>query len=580
MVGFYVKYAAKPFSGLISFWAILFLFVIVSNGVIWPYFQKTIVSLFENTSVAGGDFIMYALPTVIMITAVWIMIDLSELGQSVLGNRWRPKVQDQINKVLHDYTHNQSMGFWTNRIVGKVNSQINYVSSGFVVLQDLMMMLAMLIVVALNMYLILEINKYVAFLLAFAFAFRVIYGIMRIKPMNKASKTAAESSSALSGKVIDSLSNYSIVKLFSGMKRERKHLEPARQKNIDDRIFSGFMQRWFWGLPMFVWDILFGAMLMLCVYLYSKGQMKISEIVFTMSVYNTVMGSISNIIRQIPNLVDVIGSAQKSYEELVKPIDISDIPNAPCIDVSKGYIEFKNVYFKYKKKNVLDNFSLKIAPGEKVGLVGASGAGKTTLVNLLMRFYDPGKGGIYIDGQNIKEVTQDSLRENIAFIPQEPTMFNRSLRDNIGYGKPGATDKEIRRAAREAQADKFITESPKKYDSMVGDRGIKLSGGQRQRIAIARAFLKDAPILILDEATSALDSETEAAIQKSFEELSRGRTTLAIAHRLSTLRNMDRIVVMEKGRIAEQGTHAQLFRKKNGIYARLWNMQSGGFINE
>jgi ABC-type multidrug transport system fused ATPase/permease subunit len=196
-----------------------------------------------------------------------------------------------------------------------------------------------------------------------------------------------------------------------------------------------------------------------------------------------------------------------------------------------------------------------------------------------MRFYDPNKGEIMVDGQNIRDISQDSLRENIAFIPQEPTMFNRTLRENIAYGKENATDSQIRAAAKRAAAHEFIMGTDKKYDSMVGDRGIKLSGGQKQRVAIARAFLKDAPILVLDEATSALDSETEVAIQKSFDELAMGRTTVAIAHRLSTLRNMDRIVVLKDGHIIEQGSHSQLLRKR-GEYARLWKMQSGGFLQD
>ena len=196
-----------------------------------------------------------------------------------------------------------------------------------------------------------------------------------------------------------------------------------------------------------------------------------------------------------------------------------------------------------------------------------------------MRFYEPQKGEIFIDGQNIKDVTQNSLRENISFIPQDPTMFNRTIKENIGYGKFGASLKEIRTASKKASADKFIMGTEKGYDSMVGDRGIKLSGGQRQRIAIARAFLKNAPILVLDEATSALDSETELSIQKSFDKLSRGHTTIAIAHRLSTLRNMDRIVVLHEGVVVEQGTHNQLLRKR-GEYYRLWQMQSGGFLQE
>ena len=261
------------------------------------------------------------------------------------------------------------------------------------------------------------------------------------------------------------------------------------------------------------------------------------------------------------------------------PLDIVDADNAQVLQVTKGVIEFKNIYFKYRNKYVLKDVSLTIKPGERVGIVGASGAGKTTLVNLLMRFYEPQRGSILIDGKNIKDVTQNSLRENISYIPQDPTMFNRTIGENIGYGKLEASKADIVKAAKFASADKFIMNTEKGYDSLVGDRGIKLSGGQRQRIAIARAFLKNAPILILDEATSALDSETEIAIQKSFDKLSSGHTTLVVAHRLSTLRNMDRIIVLDKGRVVESGTHNALLRR-HGLYAKLWKMQSGGFLQE
>lgn len=310
-----------------------------------------------------------------------------------------------------------------------------------------------------------------------------------------------------------------------------------------------------------------------------NGEIKVSEIVFTMSVYFSVMGLISRIIGEIPGIVDMLGSAKKSYDELNIPLGITDIENAPDLVVTHGKIEFHNVWFRYKRKWILQNFNLTISAGERVGLVGASGAGKTTLVNLLMRFYDVSRGEILIDGQDIRTVSQDSLRRSIAFIPQEPTMFNRTIGENIGYGLVGATEQEIKSASRRAAAHDFIMATEKKYDSLVGDRGIKLSGGQRQRIAIARAFLKNAPILVLDEATSALDSETEVAIQNSFDELARGRTTIAIAHRLSTLRNMDKIVVLNHGRIIEQGTHSTLLRR-GGEYARLWKMQSGGFLQE
>ena len=307
--------------------------------------------------------------------------------------------------------------------------------------------------------------------------------------------------------------------------------------------------------------------------------MAVSEIIYAITVYLAVMGRIGYIVNRFPDIIDVVAAAKKAYKELVVPLDIVDKDSAKNLVVKSGKIEFANVWFRYRKRYILKDLSLTVNPGERVGIVGASGAGKSTLVHLLMRFYEPQRGAIIIDGQNIQDVKQDSLRNNVAFIPQEPTMFNRTIGENIGYGKFGASKSEIKRAAQKASADKFIMDTEKGYDSLVGDRGIKLSGGQRQRIAIARAFLKDVPILVLDEATSALDSETEATIQKSFEKLSRGRTTIAIAHRLSTLRNMDRIIVLDKGVVKESGTHTQLLRKR-GLYYHLWQMQSGGFLQE
>jgi len=419
----------------------------------------------------------------------------------------------------------------------------------------------------------------VALIFAMVFVFRLVYGLALMRPMSRASKDASSASSSATGKEIDSLSNYSVVKLFAGADKEHEYLVAPRSKRVASAIYAQFMQRLFWSVPTFIWDFSFGGTMFLCAWLFMRGQIVVSEIVFTISVFFSVMGTIGRIINQVPQIVDNISSAARAYEELNVPIDVMDVAGAPDLVVTRGKIEFKNVWFKYKNKWILRDFNLTINSGERVGLVGASGAGKTTLVNLLMRFYDPTRGEILIDGQNIRDVTQDSLRENIAFIPQEPTMFNRTLGENIAYGRPGATAAEIRAAARRASADEFIRGTEKKYDSLVGDRGIKLSGGQRQRVAIARAFLKDAPILILDEATSALDSETEIAIQKSFDDLSAGRTTIAIAHRLSTLRNMNRIVVINHGKIVEVGTHTQLVRR-GGEYARLWRMQSGGFISE
>lgn len=575
---FYTKYAARGHWGLLIPWAIAMLWVL--SGNMWfPLTQRWFIALFEQPVNGMAEFISYALPTVILIAGLEMSFTLGMTLRDIFASHWRPKINNRISEVLTEYVQNQSMSFWTGRMAGKINSQINYVSEGFVLVIDCMRVGGLLLMMLLNVGLVLGVNKYVAILLGGVFLFRLVYSFALMRPMHRASKQASESASTLNGKLIDSLSNFSIVKLFAGAHRERKYLDAPRKQRIRDAIHSSFMQRMFWAVPGFVWDIMYGLTLFLCVWLFVRGEMQVSEIVFTTSVYFTVMGAIGAIVDLIPNIVDKMGSAKKSYDELVVPIDVVDVPNASQLVVSHGKIEFKNVWFKYKKNWVLRGLNLTIQPGEKVGFVGPSGAGKTTLVNLLMRFYEPTRGEILIDGQNIRDVSQDSLRENIAFIPQEPTMFNRTLRENIGYGKTDATDADIKRAARQAAADKFIMATDKKYDSMVGDRGIKLSGGQRQRVAIARAFLKNAPILILDEATSALDSETEVAIQQSFEKLSSGRTTIAIAHRLSTLRDMNRIVVINHGQIIEQGSHTQLLRRR-GEYSRLWKMQAGGFLPE
>jgi ATP-binding cassette subfamily B protein len=276
----------------------------------------------------------------------------------------------------------------------------------------------------------------------------------------------------------------------------------------------------------------------------------------------------------------IMGDAYDMTEILALEPDVKDRSNK-TLQVKNGGIVFNNVGFTHDgdKKRLFDGFDLEIAPGERVGLVGRSGSGKTTLTRLLLRFSDIEAGEIAIDGQNITDVTQQSLRKAVAYVPQEPMLFHRTLSENIAYGKPKATKEEIREAAKQANALDFIEKLPEKFDTLVGERGVKLSGGQRQRIAIARAILKNAPILVLDEATSALDSESEKLIQDALEKLMKGRTSIVIAHRLSTIAKLDRIVVLEDGSIQEEGTHAALLQQK-GIYAKLWSHQSGGFIEE
>jgi ATP-binding cassette, subfamily B, bacterial len=268
---------------------------------------------------------------------------------------------------------------------------------------------------------------------------------------------------------------------------------------------------------------------------------------------------------------------------LREEIEIKDKPGAGVLQVPHGEIAFNDVYFAYPDNTqngaVFAGLSLNVKPGERIGLVGPSGGGKSTLTRLLLRFDDLQGGSIVIDGQDIAEVTQESLRQNVSYVPQEPLLFHRSVGENIGYGRPEATQKAIEAAAKKARAHEFIEQLAHGYDTIVGERGVKLSGGQRQRVAIARALLKDAPILVLDEATSALDSESEVLIQEALWELMKNRTAIVVAHRLSTIQRMDRIVVLDDGKITEEGTHKQLLEHK-GLYAKLWSHQSGGFLKE
>ena len=576
---FYLKYAFHGYGWMIGIWALVTLFVLLDN-VLFPFYQKWLVAALEQPIPAGMSWLEYILPTVVLIVVLDVSLMLCHVLRWMFYTHWAPYVTQKVSVELTNYTQSQSMSWWVSKLPGKVNQQINYVQNVPEIINILWWSTCVLITIVINSGMLFRVNLYVAIMFLFAFAFRVWFAWLLRKRLKNASEEKASAQSTLSGKLVDSLANYAIVKSFAGNKREEKYLETHRTKQINTHVRFAFLNRVFWGVPGTLWSVFFGGTLFFCSMLYFRGEMTIADIVFTIGVFFSVMGAIGGLINQIPEIIDKISSAAKSYRELVAPVSITDIEDAQALKVPHGKIEFKNISFKYRRKNVLQNLNLVIKPGERVGIVGASGAGKTTLVNLLMRFYDPNQGDIFIDGQNIAEVSQLSLRENISYIPQEPTMFNRTIMENIEYGRPGATPKQIKAAAKEASADEFIMGTEKKYNSLVGDRGIKLSGGQRQRIAIARAFLKNAPILILDEATSALDSETESAIQQSFEKLSSGHTTLVVAHRLSTLRNMDRIVVLDKGRVAESGTHMSLLRKKHGIYAKLWKMQSGGFLQE
>jgi ATP-binding cassette subfamily B protein len=387
--------------------------------------------------------------------------------------------------------------------------------------------------------------------------------------------------SEIHGTVADALTNNVIVKTFAAEQREIDHLNVMtdRFRKIY-RQDIGFVSAE-GSTRVAIMIVVQIIAISVAAALVGKGSLTLATAIFLLA-YMQRIGSQLFVLGEIINGFDQAFLDAAPMTEMLHQVDkITDKPDARPFVLAESTIEFDQVDYHYSdnEENVLQNLTLSIPAGQKVGLVGHSGAGKTTITQLLLRFADVSKGMIAISGHNVRDVTQTSLREHIAYVPQEPMLFHRTLRENIAYGKPGASLKEIRTAAKKAHALEFIDKLPHGLDTEVGERGVKLSGGQRQRIAIARAILKDAPILVLDEATSALDSESEKLIQASLETLMRGRTSIVIAHRLSTIAKLDRIIVLEQGRIVEDGTHAELI-KLGGTYAKLWSHQSGGFIEE
>ncbi|PWQ95077.1 ABC transporter ATP-binding protein [Leucothrix pacifica] len=409
--------------------------------------------------------------------------------------------------------------------------------------------------------------------------------IFMVPSVRGRSSKLSEANSQLLGQIVDGYTNIQSVKLFATNDQEdayagkfmRRHTEAFR--NLMESIFNMTV-----ALTMLNTALVVGTAI-ISIILWQQDEVSVGTIAIANALIMRVNQMSGWILRSITSLFEQFGTVQNGISTISKPNEILDAKAAKTLQLSQGVIEFENMSFRYSDDNqVIEQVQLKIKPGEKVGLVGRSGAGKSTLVNLLLRFYDVHSGRILIDGQNIAECTQQSLRANIAMVTQDTSLLHRTVRDNIRYGKPDATDEEVMRAAKLAEVDQFLPKlvdphGNRGYDALVGERGVKLSGGQRQRIAIARVILKNAPILVLDEATSALDSEVEQAIQSQLTQLMEGKTVIAIAHRLSTIAAMDRLVVMDAGTILEQGTHQELLAK-GGLYAQLWERQSGGFLPE
>lgn len=498
-----------------------------------------------------------------------------------MGMKWITGIRACSYETLFSYLTYHSAEYFSNRFAGALANKIGNASdSGSRIIQTtLWQILPMIMSFVVGMVVLSTANMLLTLIMSvWVVVFLVIMTFLANKRRPLA-RAAAESGSTMKGVMVDSASNMTAVHQSGHHEYEIGHL----QDFIIDSRDAG-RRIWFYSEVSLVIGNLLMAVYMLtmigtAVYLKQAGLVTVGDIAMIVSLMMGQMRQLLFIGNEINKLMDDYGQTAEGLNEILIPHDIVDEKNAKDLKTTKGSIEFKNVDFAYGNVTVFDGFELNVPGGQKVGLVGHSGAGKTSLTSLLLRQYDVKDGSISIDGQDISTTTQVSIRRQIAIVPQDTSLFHRTIRENIRYGNLDATDEDVERAAKQAQAHEFIMALPKQYDTLVGERGIKLSGGQRQRVAIARAILKNAPILVLDEATSALDSESEACIQQALQELMRGKTVIAIAHRLSTLRMMDRIIVLNKGKIAEDGTHDELLEKK-GIYARLWESQVKGFIQE
>lgn len=488
---------------------------------------------------------------------------------------------------FHRQVLNQSLGFFSDDFAGRIATKVMQTS---LAVRDVWMLAADILAFMLVYFVTLSLvmGSFSLWMLVPFFIWLTAYSLSMyyfLPRLGAIAKSQANARSNMVGRVTDAYTNIQTVKLFSHAGREAGY---ARE-SMDDFLVTVHQQ-----MRLVTWLQLtnqcLNAFLILstsgvALWLWSNSVLGIGAVAATTAMALRLNGFAQWIMWEISSLFENIGTVQDGINTLTKPQLIEDKPNATTLKVTQSRVQFDNVSFAYSpEKPILSHLNLDIQAGEKIGLVGRSGAGKSTLINLLLHFYEPQQGQILIDGQDISQVTQDSLRAQIGMVTQDTSLLHRSVRENILYGKPDASEAELIAAAQQAEADEFIAQLTDPsgrtgFDAHVGERGVKLSGGQRQRIAIARVMLKDAPILLLDEATSALDSEVEAAIQHSLYKLMQGKTVIAIAHRLSTIMAMDRLIVMDQGQIVEQGTHQELLAL-NGIYARLWAHQSGGFLVE
>jgi ATP-binding cassette subfamily B multidrug efflux pump len=590
---------AEPPAGLVAFY--------------W-YFAKQAKGLFAALFVAGLAVALLDMMIPVFMGRVVTMVTTSE-PKALFANSWhvllgmaavllvvRPLAMLMQNLVMHQaiaanlsnrirwqnhwHVVRQSWNFFQNDFAGRISTRV--MQTGPALRESIVAMITSvwyIIVYGTSAVLLLaSADRRLAIPVLCWFVGYIVLLRVFVPRMRDRSKDMTEVRSKLTGRIVDSYTNILTVKLFARARDEDAYVRETIDEHTG-KFHKSLRLNTAFGFSL---SLLNAALTVsnggLVIYLWTIGEVQVGMIATALPLAWQIVAMSGWVGYQITSIFENVGVVQEGMLTIAQPITLADKPDAAELTATRGEIRFDNVSFGYGRATaIIEDFSLTIAPGEKIGLIGRSGAGKSTLVNLLLRFFDVESGRILIDGQDIAAVTQESLRSQISMVTQDTSLLHRSIRENIRYGRPDAPEAEIVQAAQLAHAEEFIHtledwRQRTGYDAHVGERGVKLSGGQRQRIAIARVILKDAPILVLDEATSALDSEVEAAIQQSLDTLMARKTVIAIAHRLSTIARMDRLVVMDQGRIVEQGTHAELLRH-GGVYAALWQRQSGGFID-
>jgi ATP-binding cassette subfamily B protein len=562
-----------------QFFVILFgVFLSAVIELCFPFIYKYI---FDNLALHDVNLIPNLRNAIVAFAALSTGNWLVWRSLTYVNNRFQPRVMADLLDTCYKYVHDHSYRFFTDNFVGSLVAKIRRYPRSFEAIADqicfdlgrTLVLRVSLVIVVLFLY------SWQIGLMVFVWAilfvgFNYLFSLYKLKYDIQRSAMDTE----ITGQLADTITNNINLKLFATAKQEF-------------RVFAAITNRWK-KIQQWTWDlgsiadaaqgafmiVLEVSILWVGIHYWQTGRFTVGDLALLQGYMWQIFDNLYQVGRNIRNLYEAIADANEMTEILVKKHEVVNVPGAPGIAVTRGDIEFKNATFNYKNnKEIFSNFNLNIPAGQKVALVGSSGGGKSTVVKLLLRFYDLKSGQILVDGQDIAGVTQESLRQQIALVPQDPILFHRPILENIRYARPTATDEEVYEVAKMAHCHEFVTGFADGYATMVGERGVKLSGGERQRVAIARALLKQAPVLILDEATSSLDSESEYFIQDALKNLMRGKTTIVIAHRLSTIMQMDRIIVLDDGKIIEEGKHEELVKVKTGMYQKLWQIQAGGF---